>query len=88
MRLLYLLFLKVVKKSGQYMLVDAFAVWTGETPELEPAELDTTSVPPEPKGMSKGLKTALAVGAGVAAVAAAAIAVAAYKSKKKKSKAK
>ena len=64
------------------MLVDAFAVWTGETPELEPAELDTTSVPPEPKGMSKGLKTALAVGA------AAAIAVAAYKSKKKKSKAK
>ena len=38
--------IKVVKKSGQYMLVDAFAVWTGETPELEPVELDTTSVPP------------------------------------------
>ena len=59
------------------MLVDAFArPGPGETPELEPVELDTTSVPPEPKGMSKGLKTALAVGAGVAAVAAAAIAVA------------
>ena len=81
--------IKVVKKSGQYMLVDAFAVWTGEVPELEPVELDTTSVPPESKGMSTGLKTALAVGAGVAVAAAAGIAVAVYrKSKKKKSGAK
>lgn len=73
--------IRVVKKSGQYLLVDGFAVWTGESEPLEPVELDTTSVPPK---SGTALRTALIAAACAVVAAAAAVWVVVRKKKRAK----
>ena len=71
--------IRVVKNGGQYMIVDGFAVWTGESMPLEEVELDYTSVPEKKK--PDALPIVLAA-AGAALVIAAAVTCVLYIRKK------
>lgn len=71
--------IRVVKNGGQYMIVDGFAVWTGESMPLEEVELDYTSVPE--KKRPDALPIVLAA-AGAALVIAAAVTCVLYIRKK------